>query len=100
MYLELNHARNDFFHGNPVTERRLFPFRNKERPPLPHLAPVLFWIALTQYLPQVTRRKKVERLGVAIQESLFRGEYEEAISSAIGLNREELYSRGRKNHKN
>jgi len=84
LYKELNDARNDFFHGNPVTERRLFPFRNKDRPLLQHLAPALYWTALTVYLPRLTRRRKVERVGVAILESWNRSGYMEAILSAIG----------------
>jgi len=91
LYRELNDARNDFFHGNPVTERRLFPFRNKDRPPLQHLAPVLYWTALSVYLPRLTRRKKVDRFGIAIQESWNKFHYMEAILSAIGVKSEELY---------
>jgi len=90
LYRELNDARNDFFHGNPVTERSLFPFRNNERPLLQHLAPALYWIALTVYLPRITRRKKVDRVGVAILESWNRSDYMEVILSAIGGKSEEL----------
>ncbi len=96
LYRELNDARNDFFHGNPVTEKRLFPFRNKDRPLLQHLAPVLYWTALTVYLPRLTRRKKVDRVGVAVQESWNKFRYMEAILSAIGVKSEELYRKRNK----
>lgn len=91
LYRELNDARNDFFHGNPVSESRLYPFRNKERPILPHLAPSLYWVALFVYLPQLKRRKKVERVGLVFLESWDRLNYIEVFLSAIGLSLEDLY---------
>jgi hypothetical protein len=92
LYKELYDARNDFFHGNPVTESRLFPFRNKSRPLLPHLAPAIYWTALTVFLPPLYKLKKEEKLRVAIRESWDRLTYMEAILSAIGTTLEESYN--------
>jgi hypothetical protein len=50
LYWELYQARNDFLHGNPVSRERLFPFGNDKRPPLPHLAPLVYKTALLSYL--------------------------------------------------
>jgi hypothetical protein len=50
LYMELYQARNDFLHGNPVSRRHLFPFRNAKRPVLPHLAPLIYKTALLGYL--------------------------------------------------
>jgi len=91
IYRELYDARNDFFHGNPVSESRLYPFRNKERPILPHLAPSLYWVALYVYLPQLKRRKKVEKGGLAVLEGFDRLNYIDVFLSSIGLNLEDLY---------
>jgi len=91
LYKELYNARNDFFHGNPVSESRLFPFRNKKRPLLLHLAPSLYWVALYVYLPQLKRRKKVERVGLAITEGFDKLNYIDVFLSSIGLKLEDIY---------
>lgn len=48
IYGELNHARNDFLHGNPVRPNRLTTKRSKRG--LFFFAPLLFRMALTAYL--------------------------------------------------
>ena len=50
LYWELYQARNDFLHGNPVSRNRLFPFRNAKRPPLLHLAPLIYKAGLLGFL--------------------------------------------------
>jgi len=95
IYRELYDARCDFFHGNPVTESRLFPFRNIKRPILSKLAPIVYWTALTVYLPSLTRRGKIESLGTSFQESLNRLGYMEAILSANGVKLEDIYKEGK-----
>ncbi len=93
LYKELYDARCDFLHGNPVTEKRLFPFRNKDRPLLLHIAPIIYWTALSVYLPQLKRLKKVERIGIYTQEYFNRSHYMDALLSSIGTNLQKLYSK-------
>lgn len=84
LYLEIYHARNDFLHGNPVTAKSLFPFKKLSLPTLPMLAPVLYWAALSSFLPTVYRRSRVDRIGWAIKESFTEHDYHEALLSVIG----------------
>jgi len=93
LYKELYDARCDFFHGNPVTEKRLYPFKNIDRTLLLHLAPVIYWTALNVYLPPLKRRKHVERIGIYTQEYFNRSQYMDALLSAIGTNIQKLYSK-------
>ena len=58
LYWELYQARNDFLHGNPVSRERLFPFTNDKRPPLPHLAPLVYKTALLGFLDGFQFRPK------------------------------------------
>lgn len=70
LYKELYDTRNDFFHGNEVEERRLYPFRDKDRPSLQKLAPVLYSTALTAFVGRLRRRKRSSsprRISKAIQ---------------------------------
>jgi len=53
LYGELYEARNDFLHGNAVTASRLFPFRNKRRPSLTQVAPLVYKVALSCFLEKV-----------------------------------------------
>lgn len=50
LYKEIYDTRNAFYHGNRVSNEDLFPFKNKDLPPLPHLAPVLFTFGLMLFL--------------------------------------------------
>lgn len=50
LYKELYDTRNDFLHGNPVRDNRLFPFKNRKAPPLLTLAPLLYKVALLSFL--------------------------------------------------
>lgn len=90
LYREIYDTRNAFFHGNPVTESCLYPFRNKARPSLFQLAPTIYWVALTVYLPDVIARNKVERAGKAIKESFNISDYIQALLAAIGINLEDI----------
>jgi len=47
LYGELNEARNDFLHGNPVARSRLFCFNNEHRRSLIEIAPVIYKVALS-----------------------------------------------------
>jgi hypothetical protein len=49
-YWELYQARNDFFHGNAITHRRLFLSNNTQKPQLIALAPLIYRTALIAYL--------------------------------------------------
>ncbi len=50
LYNELYNARNDFLHGNDVSQQRLFPFKNTNLCPLNAFAPLLYKVALHSYL--------------------------------------------------
>jgi hypothetical protein len=58
LYGELYEARNDFLHGNAVTASRLFPFRNKRRPSLTQVAPLVYKVALSCFLKVPYTRPK------------------------------------------
>ncbi len=91
LYKELHDARNSFFHGNPFTESRLYPFRNKKLPSLLQLSPTIYWTALTVYLPPLTPRKKVEAAGKAFLASMGRIKHKEGLLSAINTSLEDIY---------
>ena len=50
LYRDLYKARNCFLHGNAVLLEHLFPFKNNKRPPLTHLAPLIYRAALLGFL--------------------------------------------------
>ncbi len=50
LYAELNRARNDFLHGNPVRAGNLFPAKEQSQPLLLHCAPLIYRAALTSFL--------------------------------------------------
>lgn len=50
LYKEIYDMRNNFFHGNDVDYKSLYPFNNKDLPKLTHLAPVLFTFAVMLFL--------------------------------------------------
>ena len=62
LYGELNEARNDFLHGNPVIHSRLFCFCNDRRRSLIEIAPVIYKVALSCFFGQFgnTRGKSDE----------------------------------------
>jgi hypothetical protein len=68
LYWQLYRARNDFLHGNPVSREHLFPFGNDKRPPLPHLAPLVYKAALLGYLDRFEFRAKEPRPDLAAME--------------------------------
>jgi hypothetical protein len=95
LYWEIYRARNDFLHGNPVSRERLFPFKNDKRPPLPHLAPLIYKTALLGFLERFQFQPKEVELDLAamhppdpaLDRALLRGlrnlRFEEAILYAI-----------------
>lgn len=59
LYIELYRARNDFLHGNPVTESRIFPMKKTGGPTLLQAAPLVYRAALAAFLPfKLPREKK------------------------------------------
>lgn len=58
IYRDLYEARNKFMHGNPVSPENLFPFKNNKRPPLTHLAPLIYKTALLGFLDRFQFRPK------------------------------------------
>lgn len=54
VYRELYGARNDFMHGNRVTPKHLFPFKNNALSPFHECAPLVFRAALTGFAPPKT----------------------------------------------
>jgi hypothetical protein len=52
LYGELNEARNDFLHGNPVVPSRLFCFCNEHRRLLIEIAPLIYKVALSCFFGQ------------------------------------------------
>ena len=52
LYKELYDTRNAFLHGNPVKPNRLKPFKNKNAQPITRFAPLLYKVALLNYLAQ------------------------------------------------
>jgi len=58
VYKDLYDARNEFFHGNPVSTDNLFLFDNKKHPALTKVAPVLYFIALQLFLQENNLFKK------------------------------------------
>lgn len=84
LYRELYEARCDFLHGNQVKESRLFPFHNKELRLLGHLAPIIYWTALSVYLPSEIQGKDLEARKKAFFESWDKANYEKVLLSAVG----------------
>lgn len=52
LYKELYDTRNAFLHGNPVTPNRLKPFGKKNAQVITRFAPLLYKVALLNYLAQ------------------------------------------------
>ena len=52
LYKELYDTRNAFLHGNPVTANRLKPFGKKNAQVITRFAPLLYKVALLNYLIQ------------------------------------------------
>jgi hypothetical protein len=50
LYAELYKARCDFLHGNPVAAGNLFPSRERKGPILLHCAPLIYRVALLEFL--------------------------------------------------
>lgn len=50
LYHQLHSARNAILHGNPVRQIDLFPFKKSDRFALNFFAPILFKVALAQFL--------------------------------------------------
>lgn len=64
LYKDLYDARNDFVHGNPVSSRRLFLFKDTKRSALQAAAPFIYKSALMSYLekiPTKPSRKELEQ---------------------------------------
>ncbi|WP_437990884.1 hypothetical protein [Sorangium sp. So ce145] len=58
LYRELYVARNDFLHGNPVQVDRLFPFKDKEKPFLNLLAPLVYKVAVMCYVDELRDKRR------------------------------------------
>jgi len=58
LYKELYDTRNDFLHGNPVSQNRLYPFRKKGRHTIIRYAPLIYKVALLSFLKQHNLRLK------------------------------------------
>jgi len=52
LYKELYDTRNDFLHGNPIRDSRLYPFKNRKVRPITQFAPLIYKVALLSYLKQ------------------------------------------------
>jgi len=50
LYADLYKARCDFLHGNPVTAGNMFPSRERKGPILLHCAPLVYRVALLEFL--------------------------------------------------
>ncbi|MEW6066789.1 MAG: hypothetical protein AB1610_00615 [Nitrospirota bacterium] len=61
LYKELYDTRNDFLHGNPVTDKRLYPFKNKNLPLLIRFAPILYKIALLYFLDKFKSKRRSKK---------------------------------------
>jgi len=82
LYRELYDARNDFLHGNPVTPRRLHPFRRSKSPLLTHLAPLLYKVALICFLSGIYPPPRGR--GLNFWRDVFdRGNFEEALLTSL-----------------
>lgn len=80
LYKQLYDTRNDFLHGNPVTSRRLHPFRNKKAPFITRFAPLIYKVALLSFLGQFKNRpRKLDRQN-AYMSKLF---HEDGLCEAI-----------------
>lgn len=83
LYKELYDTRNAFLHGDPVTPNRLKPFRIKKAQPITRFAPLLYKIALQNYLAQFKdRRLKVDWQKEYIQRSFNERSLSEALLKA------------------
>jgi len=58
LYKDIYDARNTFLHGNPVTDRVIYPFGKKSLPSLWQLAPVIYRVALMAFLERHVKRKR------------------------------------------
>ncbi len=85
MYVELYRARNDFLHGNPVSDKSLYPWANKAKPPLFLLAPVLYGVALDLFIPQTKAKNKLKQIGLALRRRFAEAVYVDALLCAAGL---------------
>ncbi len=52
LYKELYDTRNDFLHGNSITKKRINLFKRKDTYPITYYAPLLYKVALSNYLAQ------------------------------------------------
>ena len=59
LYYELYEARNDFLHGNKVTTKRLFPFKDQLQPQILQLAPLIYRVALKVYCQQFADNRRI-----------------------------------------
>lgn len=85
LYKELYDTRNDFLHGNPVGWTRLYPFRNKNIPPITKFAPLIYEVALLCFVDQFKdKRKKVESQEEYMSKFLDESNLSEAILKSKG----------------
>jgi hypothetical protein len=50
VYKDIYDKRNDFYHGNEISKNGLDIFNRKEFPPVTHIAPVIYLMALNVFL--------------------------------------------------
>jgi hypothetical protein len=85
LYRELYAARNDFFHGNPVTVRRLYPFRRLDLPLLNRVVPLIYKVALLTFLePHRDRRRTRDAEQGQLTAMWEQGQFEESLLLARG----------------
>lgn len=80
LYKQLYCTRNDFLHGNPVTARRLHPFRNKKVHVITRFAPLIYKVALLSFLDQIKGRSRQVGKQNGYMTKLF---HEDRLSEAI-----------------
>lgn len=83
LYMNLYEARNDFLHGNPLTDEIIYPFGNKRLSPLSTIIPTLYWMALDSYLPQIFCSRTPNSLESAFRIYFEEMPYREALKASI-----------------
>jgi hypothetical protein len=61
LYMELYRARNDFLHGNHVTDKSLFPFKKVGLPILTSCAVLVYRAAIAGFAPPQSSRKTASK---------------------------------------
>lgn len=86
IYTELYQARNDFLHGNRVSFKSLFPFKNDSLPSLPACSILVYRAALAGFLtrlPSTPQAASQTNLEAWIENSFRCRPYEEALENIV-----------------